>query len=271
MSIKLGFTEMVGAALVSLSLASISTAVLADGSEAADRTVPAPTFENSARITNPWLSISKQRHYVLRGRVDGIRVRSEKKLARRTEPFKVGGETIQAAIVEDRGYHDGRLREIALDYYAQATDGTVYYLGEDVDYYDRDGTVVGHHGAFRYPKDTKFLGVAMPANPSPGDRYTTEQVPHQGSDRSHVVSSGSKVEVPAGTFRNALKVKGYVLPDDESEVKLYVRGVGLVSESDPGGRLELTRYGRRINGRSAPTGPQAPENDLGRPPFAGTA
>lgn len=243
MSVKFGFTEMVGGALVGLSLASISTAVLADRSEAADRTAPTPTFENSARITNPWLSISKQRHYVLRGRVDGMRVRAEKTLLHKTEPFTVGGDKIQAAIVEDRGYHDGRLREIALDYYAQATDGTVYYLGEDVNYFDRDGNVVGHHGAFRYPRDTKFLGVAMPAHPGPGDRYTTEKVPHQGSDRSRVVSTGNRVDVPAGSFHNALRVRGYVRPDNESEVKLYVRGVGLVSEADLGGRLQLTRYG----------------------------
>ena len=46
----------------------------------------------------------------------------------------MAGEAVEAAIVQDRGYHNGKLHEIALDYYAQADDGTVYYLGEDVNY-----------------------------------------------------------------------------------------------------------------------------------------
>ena len=40
---------------------------------------------------------------------------------------------------------------------------------------------------------------------------------------------------------SGLRVQGYVLPDHEAERKVYARGTGLVRESDPGGRLELTR------------------------------
>ena len=40
-------------------------------------------------------------------------------------------------------YGDGRVLEVARDYYAQADDGSVWYFGEDVDNYE-DGVVVDH-------------------------------------------------------------------------------------------------------------------------------
>ena len=219
----------------------LSAATLASAPAGAEPRAPA--FSHPTRITNPWLPLSKQRHWVLRGVVDGKRVRADKTLLDRTEAFQISDQRVEAAIVQDRGYHNGILHEIALDYYAQADDGTVYYLGEDVNYYDKHGHVTGHHGAFRYGEDTQFLGVAMPADPRVGNRYVTEDIPGEGKDRSKVVSVGHPVEVPAGRFTKSLEVKGYVLPDRESEHKIYVRGTGLVSEADAGGKLELTRVG----------------------------
>jgi hypothetical protein len=218
-------------------------ATVAVSSTAAAAAPAKPTFSDPSQIDNPYLPLSKQRHWVLRGVVDGKRVRADKTLLDRTEAFQVDGQRVDAAIVQDRGYHNGILHEIALDYYAQATDGTVYYLGEDVNYYDKHGHVTGHHGAFRYGQDTGFLGIAMPAAPRPGQRYVTEDVPGEGKDRSRVLSVGKDVEVPAGRFGSSLEVRGFVLPDRESERKVYVRGIGLVVEQDPGGRLELTRVG----------------------------
>jgi len=69
-------------------------------------------------------------------------VRATRTLLARKEPFTVAGQKVEAAVVEDRSLEEGELHEIALDYYAQADDGTVYYLGEDVDYYE-DGRVIG--------------------------------------------------------------------------------------------------------------------------------
>ena len=65
-------------------------------------------------------------------------------------------------IVEDRAFADGELVERTLDYYAQADDGTVYYLGEHVSNIE-NGKVVDHHGTWLFGKDTDVPGVAMPA------------------------------------------------------------------------------------------------------------
>ena len=60
-------------------------------SAAAGGAARTPGFSQPSRITNPWLPLSKQRHWVLRGVVDGKRVRADKTLLRHTETFSGGG------------------------------------------------------------------------------------------------------------------------------------------------------------------------------------
>jgi len=156
----------------------------------------------------------------------------------RTRRFTVAGRQVDAAVFEDKAFEDGKHVETALDYYAQADDGTVYYLGEDVDVYER-GRVVGHPGAFRYGRDTSTLGIAMPARPRRGQRFTFERIPGRGSERNRVVSTSACVRTPAGVFRRALRIAGYLLPEREHETKYYARGVGLVAEFGGGGGVRL--------------------------------
>jgi hypothetical protein len=152
---------------------------------------------------------------------------------------------VRALVVEDRAFNDGVLHEVALDYYAQADDGTVYYLGEDVDIYDKTGTrVVSHEGAFLYGRETDTLGVAMPADPQVGERYVFERIPGQGSESNRVLATDARLRVPAGRFRGVLKVRADHLPDREREFKWYVRGRGLAKEQGPTGGVELTALTR---------------------------
>ena len=41
------------------------------------------------------------------------------------------GTTIDTAIIQYVAYLDGRIQEVAIDRYAQADDGSVWYFGED--------------------------------------------------------------------------------------------------------------------------------------------
>ena len=50
------------------------------------------------------------------------------------------GETVETLVSQYVAYLDGRIQEAALDYYAQADDGSVWYFGEEVNDY-RGGTV----------------------------------------------------------------------------------------------------------------------------------
>ena len=132
--------------------------------------------------------------------------------------------------MEDREFINGQIEEVALDYFAQDDDGTVYYLGEDVDNY-KDGKVVAHEGAWLYGKDTQILGVIMPAHPRVGQKFSPEDVGKVTKENDIVISLSEKASVPAGKFDNCLKVKE-TNSDGETEEKLYAPGVGAIKEED---------------------------------------
>lgn len=225
--------RVVAAAAAAASLAAVAASGPATAAPAG------PTFTNPTSITNPYLPISSVRSATLEGTKEGMSVRSVRERLRSTKQFVVNGRSIQAVTVRDTAYENNVLHEVALDYYAQADDGTVYYLGEDVDIHNPDGTIT-HEGAWLYGVDTKTLGVAMPANPQPRDRWTFEKVPGLGSESNQAITRSLEVTVPAGTFSNVLQVDGKLSPGGESETKYYAPGVGNIKESDAGGSAELT-------------------------------
>lgn len=190
-----------------------------------------PSFSGPTNITNPYLPLSETPRVELRGTDDGAQIRTVRTLLDETEPFTVGGQDIEAAVVEDRAFKEGQLHEVAHDFYAQADDGTVYYLGEDVDYYEK-GKVVGHEGQFRYGEDTDVLGVAMPADPKPGDEFSFEDIPDVGSERNRVATVGDQATIGGTSYDDVVAIEGRVLPDKEDEVKYYARDVGLIRETE---------------------------------------
>jgi len=157
-----------------------------------------------------------------------------------TKPFTINGQQVAALIIEDREFVKGELKEVTLDYFAQGDDGTVYYLGEDVDVYKK-GKVVNHEGAWLYGVHTKTLGVIMPANPKVGDKFRPEDVPKITREEDTVVSVSETVTVPAGMFTNCLKVREKT-SDGEVEYKYYAPGVGVVKEDPEDGVLNLISH-----------------------------
>lgn len=162
-----------------------------------------PKFSHPRAITNPFLPLGVLQRDVLASRTGRIE-RTAKPEVRKTIHF--GGQTIEALVVEDREFENGKLVEVALDYFAQADDGTVYYLGEDVDEY-KDGKIVGHSGAWLLGKDTQRPGILMPAHPKVGEKFRSEDVPKITWEEDEVVSVFETVTVPAGTYRDCVKIK----------------------------------------------------------------
>ena len=76
---------------------------------------------------------------------------------------------------------DGRIQEVAYDFYAQADDGSVWYLGEDV-FNFADGAIVDTHGTWIAGKDGPGAMI-MPADPQIGDTYRPENIPGSCSKR----------------------------------------------------------------------------------------
>jgi hypothetical protein len=171
---------------------------------AADAPGEVPKFSNPRAITNPYLPLALLKQDIFQN--------DEERVERTAKPaihkiFNIGGNKVDALAVEDREYNsDGKLAESTLDYFAQDDDGNVYYLGEDVDEYT-NGKISGHSGGWLFGKDTKNLGLMMPAHPHEGDRFRSEDAEPITWESDQVISLSETARVPAGTYQNCLKIR----------------------------------------------------------------
>lgn len=207
--------------------------VTGTGVRAADHS-PALKFSHPRNITNVYLPLASLKQDVLKsdaGRVE----RTVKPDVIKT--FSIAGQSVQALAVEDREFSGGKLAEVTLDYFAQADDGTVFYLGEDVDEY-KGGKVIGHSGAWLFGRDTQTPGVLMPAHPKVGDQFRSEDVPHITWEMDEVVSVTETMTAPAGTWVHCVKIKEKT-SDGDTEYKFYAPDVGCVKEVESNGELVL--------------------------------
>jgi len=200
-----------------------------------------PKFSHPREITNPWLPLSSLKQDILEGKEGRKKLRIE----RTSKPdihktFTIAGQTVEAFVLEDREFENGKLAEVTLDYIAQSDDGAVYYLGEDVDEY-KNGKVSGHSGAWLYGVHTQHLGVLMPAQPRIGDKFKSEDVPKITTEDDEVISDSETVKVPAGTYQHCIKVREK-LSDGAVEYKYYAKGVGCVRELPENGDVPLVSH-----------------------------
>jgi hypothetical protein len=196
-------------------------------------------FTSPQTIDNPYLPLSKFTRCELRGvQDDGTRERNVLRRLKRTRTFDVDGHEVQAVVIADRAFEAGKLVERTLDYYAQADDGTVHYLGEHVDNI-RNGRVVDHHGSWLYGRDTHVLGVAMPAHPTLGMQWRFEDVPRITVESDRVEEVGMRARAAGRLHHGVIRVQEFVQPEGDVEYKLYAPGVGLITEYPPDGRSVL--------------------------------
>jgi hypothetical protein len=91
------------------------------------------------------------------------------------------GQRVDTIVSQYVAYVGHRIREVAIDYYAQADDGGVWYFGEDVANYE-DGVVVDHDGTWLTGKDGP-PGMIMP-DAKVGAVYRPENIPGRSSSRT---------------------------------------------------------------------------------------
>lgn len=198
-------------------------------------------FSHPAAVTNPYLPLASLKQDVLEGTEDGKKTRVERTAKPEVhKTFTIAGQKVEAMAVEDRVFENGQLAEVALDYFAQDDNGTVYYLGEEVDEY-KDGKIISHDGTWMLGKDTAVPGVQFPAHPKVGDVFRSEDVSKDISEIDEIVSLSEAVTVPAGTYANCVKVKE-TLADGTTEFKYYAKGVGVVREVPHDGDERLTLH-----------------------------
>ncbi len=184
----------------------------------------APPFSHPTRVTNPLFPVSRLRSVVLNGKVEGKPFRTETTLlpdARVIEWSK--GQCVKTLVSQYTAYIGGRIEEVALDLYAQADDGSVWYFGEEVFNY-KDGFVADTSDAWLAGKDGP-AAMIMPAHPKVGDVSRAENIPGRVFEEVAVKRTGETVRGPLGPVKGAMV--GRELHDDGSfSDKVFAPGYG---------------------------------------------
>ena len=122
-------------------------------------------------------------------------------------------------------YIDGRIEEVALDLYAQADDGSVWYLGEDVfDYSNTKGLIDGTAGTWLAGRDGP-IEMIMPADPQVGDVHRAENIPGIAFEEVTIKRINKTVDGPTGPVEGAMIARE--LHDDGTySDKVFAPGYG---------------------------------------------
>ena len=187
--------------------------------------VVAPTFSQPTTITNPLFPISDLHSAVLNGTVDGKPFHTETTLLPDTRIFEwTEGQQVETLVSQYVAYLDRHIEEVALDYYAQADDGSVWYFGEDVFNYDAKGAVADTEGTWHAGKDGP-PALIMPASPQVGDVHRPENIPGLVFEEVAVKTIGETVDGPRGLVQGAL-VSQELHQDGTYSDKIFAPGYG---------------------------------------------
>jgi hypothetical protein len=182
-----------------------------------------PSFSHPTQVTNPLFPISTLNAVIL-GEVDGEPLKIETTLLPQTKTVEWGGQRVEALQSQFCAYLKGRITEVAVDLYAQADDGSVWYFGEDVVDYEK-GVAATTAGTWRVGLDGP-AAMIMPAHPKVGDVYRTENLPGVAFEQVTVKQVGVTVNGPTGPIPGAMV--GQELHQDEAalEPKTFAPGHG---------------------------------------------
>ena len=110
--------------------------------DSARRDLVAEPFSDPTAVINPLFPIAELDSAILNGRVDGKPFYTETTLLPFTRIIEwTPGQCVRVLVSQYMAFLDGKLTETAIDLYAQADDGSVWYLGEDVFDYDAAGRI----------------------------------------------------------------------------------------------------------------------------------
>jgi hypothetical protein len=194
---------------------------VAPESERVDLTMP--TFSDPTNVTNPLFPVSLQESVLMLGHVDGKPFRTEVTLLPETRIIEWAGQRVETLVSQYNAYLDGRIEEVAYDYYAQADDGSVWYFGEDV--FDfRDGAVVVTEGTWLAGRDGP-AAMIMPGDPQIGDVYRTENAPGFVFEEVMVRSVDEQLDGPMGPIDGGL-LADELHSDGTTEQKIFAPGYG---------------------------------------------
>ena len=182
-----------------------------------------PTFSDPTAITNPLFPKDAVSQVIQLGAEGKDRLRFEVTQLPDTKFVRWDGQRIETRVTHFVAYMNGRILEVAVDFYAQADDGSVWYFGENVDNYE-NGVIVDHEGTWLAGRDGP-PGMIMPADPQVGDVYRPENIPGFVFEEVTVQRTGVTVNGPRGPVPGALFVQERLM-DGTTEDKIYAPGYG---------------------------------------------
>ncbi len=194
-----------------------------------------PTFSDPTVVDNPLFPISDLHSAILIGNEGGHPLEIETTLLPGHETVEVDGESVETLLSQFVAFLDGRIEEVAIDRYAQADDGSVWYFGEDVYNYE-DGVVADTEGTWLAGEDGP-AAMIMPADPQVGDVYRSENIPGSIFEEVTVESVGQTVDGPRGPVEGAMVGQENHVLEGTLEDKTFAPGYGEF-RSGAGGNLE---------------------------------
>ncbi|MEK6272291.1 MAG: hypothetical protein AABM42_06545 [Actinomycetota bacterium] len=207
-----------------LAAANLDKLPVAPESERVD--ITAPTFSNPTEITNPLFPISDLQSVIFSGKVEGKPFHTETTLLPETRMIEWSeGQWVEVLVSQYMAYIDGRVEELALDFYAQADDGSVWYLGEEVfDYSGTKGLIDGTAGTWLAGRDGP-IEMIMPADPQVGDVHRAENIPGIAFEEVTIKRINKTVDGPTGPVEGAMVARE--LHDDGTySDKVFAPGYG---------------------------------------------
>jgi|GEM_PF-1002932 len=194
------------------------------------------TFTPGTPIDNPYYPLKPGTVYVYEGEPTDEQSGDESEEISR---FAVTYDTkniagVTATVVRETAWADGFLQEDTDDWFAQDSDGNVWYLGESTTAfeYDDNGNFIGtnNDGAWEAKVNGALPGYIMEAKSRVGDQYYQEFAPADAAvDQAKVISLNTKLKTEFGSFNNGLKIlESTELTPGVTEFKNYAPGIGLV-------------------------------------------
>jgi len=195
----------------------------------------AATFVAGTTIDNPFFPLDPTFQAWLRA--EGVDDEGEDFTEETRLSYGGPGRTIlgvQTTVQRDFAFEDDLLVEDTFDYYAQDTNGNVWYMGEDViNYiYDDDDNLVdtNNSSAWIAGENGALPGYIMPADPVVGMSYFQEFSAADGAlDEASIFATGLTIMSGDTVFSDVLAtLETSSIDPDAREFKFYARGVGLI-------------------------------------------
>jgi len=182
-----------------------------------------PSFSDPTNVTNPLLPVSELDQIILLGEEDGLPLRVVATLLPDTKTIEWNGQQVETLVSQYVAYLDGHIAEVALDWYAQDDNGSVWYFGEDVFNYE-DGVITDNEGTWLAGRDGP-VAMIMPGDPQVGDVYRPENIPGIVFEEVTVKSINETMHGPRWHVNGAIIVEELHM-DGTYEDKIFAPGYG---------------------------------------------